>query len=63
LAYEQFQSIKRYFPIGVAMVSLAIASLFTTNWLLLMAIIICVLLILARGIWIQRRSMGDTNDQ
>lgn len=63
LAYEQFQSIKRYFPIGVAMVSLAIASLFTTNWLLLMAIIICVLLILARGIWIQRRSMGGTNDQ
>ena len=61
LAYEQFQSIKRYFPIGVAIISLAIAALFTTQWLLLVAISICVLFILARGIWVQRHS-GETNE-
>lgn len=63
LAYEQFQSIKRYFPIGVAIISLAIAALFTTQWLLLVAITICVLFILARGIWMQRNLKGETNDQ
>lgn len=63
LAYEQFQSIKRYFPIGVAVISLAIAALFTNNWLLLVAITICVLLISARGVWTQRSSTGETNDQ
>ncbi|MBH0064581.1 AzlC family ABC transporter permease [Psychrobacter sp. SZ93C1] len=61
LAYEQFQSIKRYFPIGIAVVSLAAASLFTSNWLLLVAITICMLLILARGFWVQR-GMGEKNN-
>ena len=69
LAYEQFQSIKRYFPIGIAVVSLAAASLFTSNWLLLVAITICMLLILARGFWVQRgmgeksNMAGETDDQ
>ena len=69
LAYEQFQSIKRYFPIGIAVVSLAAASLFTSNWLLLVAITICMLLILARGFWVQRGMeeksgmVGETDDQ
>ena len=63
LAYEQFQSIKRYFPIGIAVIGLAIASLFTSSWLLLVAISICMLMILARGFWIQRRTAGGTNDQ
>ena len=63
LAYEQFQSIKRYFPIGIAVIGLAIASLFTSSWLLLVAISICMLMILARGFWIQRRVAGETNDQ
>lgn len=63
LAYEQFQSIKRYFPIGIAVIALAIASLFTNNWLLLVAITICMLMILARGFWIQRTEAGATHDQ
>lgn len=63
LAYEQFQSVKRYFPIGIAIVSLVIASLFTSNWVLLMAISICMLLILARGYWIQRDTKGVNSDQ
>lgn len=63
LAYEQFQSIKRYFPIGIAVVSLIVASFFTSNWLLLVAITICMLLILARGFWIQRDMTGANNDQ
>ena len=61
LAYEQFQSIKRYFPIGIAVVSLVLASLFTSNWLLLVAISICMVLILARGFWIQR-NMQEKSD-
>ncbi len=60
LAYEQFKMIKRYFPIVIAFISLAIASLFTSDWLLLVAIAICMLMILARGFWINR-SAGDTN--
>ena len=63
LAYEQFQSIKRYFPIVIAVISLAIASLFTSNWLLLVAITICMLMILARGFWTQSNVVGDSNDQ
>ena len=63
LAYEQFQSIKRYFPIGIAVIALMIASLFTSNWLLLVAITICMLLILARGFWLQRSVQGDRNEQ
>ena len=63
LAYEQFQSIKRYFPIVIAIVSLAIASLFTDNWLLLIAITICMILILGRGFWIERTVAGVNNDQ
>lgn len=60
LAYEQFQSIKRYFPIGIAVLGLAMASLFTNDWLLLVAITICMLMILARGFWIQRKEAGET---
>lgn len=63
LAYEQFQSIKRYFPIGIAIVALLIASLFTSNWLLLVAIFICMLMILARGFWVQRGIKGDAHEQ
>ncbi|WP_288998477.1 AzlC family ABC transporter permease [uncultured Psychrobacter sp.] len=63
LAYEQFQSIKRYFPIGIAIVALLIASLFTSNWLLLVAIFICMLMILARGFWVQRGTKGDVHEQ
>lgn len=63
LAYEQFQSIKRYFPIVIAIISLVIASLFTDNWLLLMAITICMILILGRGFWIERTVTGVNNDQ
>ena len=62
LAYEQFQNIKRYFPIFIAIVSLAIASLFTNDWLLLVAIAICMLMILARGFWLNKTA-GDTYDQ
>lgn len=63
LAYEQFQSIKRYFPIGIAVIALAIASLFTSHWLLLVAITICMLMILVRGFWTQQSAIGDDNDQ
>ncbi|WP_201588219.1 AzlC family ABC transporter permease [Psychrobacter jeotgali] len=63
LAYEQFQNIKRYFPIGIALIALIIASLFTSDWLLLIAIAVCMLLILARGFWLQRQSLGGSNDQ
>ncbi|MGP4972401.1 AzlC family ABC transporter permease [Psychrobacter alimentarius] len=63
LAYEQFQSIKRYFPIVIAVVSLAIASLFTSNWLLLVAITICMVMILVRGIWTQHNVTGGTHEQ
>ena len=63
LAYEQFQSIKRYFPIGIAVIALVIASFFTSNWLLLVAITICMLMILARGVWVQRSVQGGSNEQ
>ena len=63
LAYEQFQNIKRYFPIGIAVVALVIASLFTSQWLLLVAIAICMLLILLRAVWVQRTLMGGSDDQ
>ena len=62
LAYEQFQAIKRYFPIGIAVIGLVIASLFTNDWLLLVAIIICMILILIRG-YLINRTVGETNDQ
>ncbi len=62
LAYEQFQSIKRYFPIGIAVISLSVASIFTSNWLLLVAITICMLLILARGFWTQHSLLGETDE-
>lgn len=62
LAYEQFQTIKRYFPIAIAIVALVIASLFTSDWLLLMAIAICMLLILVRGFLVQRLLTGASND-
>lgn len=61
LAYEQFQSIKRYFPIGIAIIALVITSFFTSNWLLLVAIAICMLMILARGFWVQRK-VGETHE-
>lgn len=63
LAYEQFQSIKRYFPIGVAVISLAVASVFTSHWLLLVAITICMLLILVRGFWTQQSAIGGSHEQ
>jgi len=63
LAYEQFQSIKRYFPIGIAVLGLIIASLFTSDWLLLVAITICMFMILVRGFWIERQKTGEPHDQ
>jgi 4-azaleucine resistance transporter AzlC len=63
LAYEQFQSIKRYFPIGIAIIALIIASFFTSHWLLLVAIAICMLLILARAFLLQRSVLGGSDDQ
>ncbi|AAZ19130.1 putative branched chain amino acid efflux pump, LivE family, large subunit [Psychrobacter arcticus 273-4] len=63
LAYEQFQSIKRYFPIVIAVIALAIASLFTSHWLLLVAITICMMMILARGFFTPYSVKGDNNDQ
>lgn len=63
LAYEQFQSIKRYFPIVIAVVALAIASIFTSKWVLLVAITFCMLVILARGLMTQHSGLGDNNDQ
>lgn len=59
LAYEQLQTIKRYFPIGIAIIALVIASLFTSQWLLLVAIAICMLLILGRAFMIKDKPMGD----
>lgn len=53
LAYEQFGNIKRLFPIAIAFIGLVLASLFTTDWLLLVAISFCMLLILARGFCLQ----------
>ena len=58
LAYEQFQSIKRYFPLAIAVIGLILASLFTSDWLLLVAISLCMLLILLRGFWLQRFDKG-----
>ena len=63
LAYEQFQSIKRYFPIAIAIIALIIASMFTSDWLLLVAITICMLMILARGFWTKPSTTGANNDQ
>ena len=63
LAYEQFQSIKRYFPIAIAIIALIIASMFTSDWLLLVAITICMLMILARGFWTKPSSTGANNEQ
>lgn len=62
LAYEQYQNIKRYFPIVIAFLGLVLASLFTSDWVLLVAIGICMLLILARGFLINVKVFGGTND-
>ena len=62
LAYEQFQSIKRYFPIGIAIIALLIASMFTSDWLLLVAITICMLMILARGFWTKPSTVGGNHE-
>ena len=62
LAYEQFQSIKRYFPIVIAIIALIIASFFTSNWLLLVAITLCMLMILVRGFWVQHSVQGGSNE-
>ncbi len=59
LAYEQFQNVKRLFPIAIAVIGLVLASFFTTDWLLLVAISFCMLLILARGFWLQRSERRD----
>lgn len=63
LAYEQFQTIKRYFPIGIAIIGLVTASLFTSDWLLLVAIGVCMALILLRALWVQRTTLGADSDQ
>lgn len=62
LAYEQFQTIKRYFPIIIALVSLALASFFTVDWLLLVAIALCLVFILLRGFWQAPTHKGAPND-
>ena len=62
LAYEQFQTIKRYFPIVIAFIAFIIASLLTSEWLLLVAIAICMLLILGRGFLTQRLLKGAADD-
>lgn len=61
LAYEQFQNIKRYFPIAIAIVGLILASLFTSEWLLLVAISLCMVLILLRGFWLQHLEKGGAH--
>ena len=63
LAYEQLQTIKRYFPIGIAIIALVIASLFTSQWLLLVAIAICMLLILGRAFMVKDKPMGGSHGQ
>ena len=63
LAYEQLQTIKRYFPIGIAIIALIIASLFTNHWLLLVAIAICMLLILVRAVIIKDKPIGRSHEQ
>ena len=62
LAYEQFQSIKRYFPIGIAVIALVIASMFTSDWLLLVAITICMIMILARGFLAKPNMVGGDHE-
>ncbi|WP_201536724.1 AzlC family ABC transporter permease [Psychrobacter ciconiae] len=66
LAYEQFATIKRYFPMLVAAIALVLASLVTQDWLLLVAIVICMLLILARGAFFTQgiaSCEGSSDDQ
>lgn len=63
LAYEQLQTIKRYFPIGIAVIALFIASLFTNHWLLLVAIAICILLILIRAVVMNNTPIGSHHDE
>lgn len=63
LAYEQFQTIKRYFPIGIAIIGLVTASFFTSDWLLLVAIGVCMALILLRALWVQHTTLGADSDQ
>ena len=62
LAYEQFQSIKSYFPIAIAIIALVIASIFTNDWLLLVAITICMIMILARGFWKKPSTVGGNHE-
>ena len=63
LAYEQLQTIQRYFPIAIAVVALIIASLFTSQWLLLVAIAICMVLILMRAFMVKNMSIGGRYEQ
>ncbi|WP_201505653.1 AzlC family ABC transporter permease [Psychrobacter aestuarii] len=63
LAYEQFASIQRYFPIIIAAMAFIIASSLTEQWVLLLAIGICMLLILLRGMWQPKAAQGDHHEQ
>ena len=62
LAYEQFASIQRYFPIVIAGFAFVIASVFTQQWVLLLAIGICMLLILLRGLGQPTETQGASHE-
>lgn len=63
LAYEQYKSIKRITPIFIAMIALIIASFLTTDWVLLLAISISMVIILLRGILSKPLPKSDTNSR
>nr|WP_227429565.1 AzlC family ABC transporter permease [Psychrobacter sp. I-STPA6b] len=51
LAYEQLKNVKSVLPIVIAIISLLIAMQLTADWLLLTAIVICIVFILLSGLF------------
>lgn len=62
LAYEQFNAIKRFFPIVVALVAFMCALPIVADWRLLSAIFISMVMILLKA-GLQQPYAGNTNDK
>ncbi|MGV6987582.1 AzlC family ABC transporter permease [Testudinibacter sp. P80/BLE/0925] len=48
LAYEQYRQARQIFPIFLALIAFAVAKMFAADWLMLAAILVSILVILAR---------------
>ncbi|MGR6982166.1 AzlC family ABC transporter permease [Testudinibacter sp. P27/CKL/0425] len=63
LAYEQYRQVRQIFPLLLAVLAFVLAKLFAADWLMLGAILFCILVILARyNLNLQRQIKGETHE-